>query len=198
MGTGSSRRTVSAIAAVLGAAAALAACTSSGGSTGSPAPTASVTTPVASASAPAGPTACPTRSLGVRTGASQGTAGSIYTALVFTNISTDTCTLYGYPGVSFTVSRSGTQVQVGAAASRNPVAAPEPVTLAPGTAAHATLQIVDAQNYPASLCGPTHADHLRIYPPGQTTPTYVANTSLACSKPVHMLSVSVIQPGAGL
>jgi Protein of unknown function (DUF4232) len=197
MGTGSPGRAVLIIAAGLGAAAALAACRGSTGSTAAPTPTASVTTPVASATAPAGPGACPTRSLGVKAGTSQGTAGSVYTNIVFTNISEVTCTLYGYPGVSFTANRSGSQVQVGAAASRNPIAAPELVTLAPRSVAHALLRIVDADNYPQSACGPVTADFLQIYPPGQTTPIYLGHTSPACSKPVHILSVSVVQPGAG-
>src|SRR5262245_45323085 len=50
--------------------------------------------------APPGPGPCPTRSLQVKLGVSQGTAGSVYTTIVFTNISDVTCTLYGYPGVS--------------------------------------------------------------------------------------------------
>jgi hypothetical protein len=43
---------------------------------------------------PAGPAPCPTRSLGLKAGVSQGTAGSVYTVLDFTNISNVTCTLY--------------------------------------------------------------------------------------------------------
>src|SRR5262249_18725876 len=50
--------------------------------------------------APGGPAPCPTRSLGLKPGLSQGAAGSVYQVLDFTNISNVTCTLYGYPGVS--------------------------------------------------------------------------------------------------
>src|SRR6202035_4175095 len=63
-------------------------------------PAASPAAPTSSPSSPAGPGPCPTRSLQVKLGVSQGTAGSVYTTIDFTNISGATCTLYGYPGVS--------------------------------------------------------------------------------------------------
>ncbi|MDX6390804.1 MAG: hypothetical protein QOJ73_1867, partial [Streptosporangiaceae bacterium] len=67
----------------------------------SPASTAAASpTPAATPAAAAGPAACPTRSLKAKIGISQGTAGSVYTVIDFTNIGTVTCTLYGYPGVS--------------------------------------------------------------------------------------------------
>lgn len=153
--------------------------------------------PATSSAAPAGPGPCPTRSLGTKVGISQGTPGSTYTVVDFTNISGVTCTLYGYPGVSFTASKSGSQVQVGAAATESQAPERELVTLAPRAVANALLQIVHAGTYPAYKCDPVTADYLQIYPPNQTTPTYLSYTSLTCSKPVHILTVSVVQPGSG-
>jgi hypothetical protein len=104
----------------------------------------------------------------VKTGLSQGTAGSIYQVLDFTNIANVTCTLYGYPGVSFASTGPGGG-QIGAAAQENPATPRRLVTLAPGAVANALLRIVDAGNYPPATCHPVTAHWLVIYPPNQTT-----------------------------
>src|SRR5450631_2590921 len=104
--------------------------------TASPAPSAS-TTPAATPAAAAGPAACPTRSLKAKIGISQGTAGSVYTVIDFTNIGNVTCTLYGYPGVSLA---GGTPVkQIGLAAAESKITPRTLVTLAPGAVANALL-----------------------------------------------------------
>jgi hypothetical protein len=158
-------------------------------------PAAATPSPTASAAAPAGPAPCPTRSLGAKIGVSQGTAGSTYTVIDFTNISNVTCTLYGYPGVSLA---GGTPVsQIGLAAAESHATARVLVTLTPGAVASALLQIVHAGNYPASRCGMTTASSLQIYPPNQTTPIYLSYNSPTCSKPVQILTVSVVEPGSG-
>jgi hypothetical protein len=131
----------------------------------------------------------------VKPGISQGTAGSVYVAIVFTNISSATCTLYGYPGVSLA---GGHPVkQIGKAAHENPTTPRELVTLQAGAAGNALLQIVDAGNYPASICNPVTAHYLQIYPPNQTTPVYVRFKTQACAKPVRTLTVDAMRPGAG-
>jgi hypothetical protein len=158
------------------------------------APATSAAAPPAS-QAPAGPPPCPTRSLQAKVGIGQGTAGSTYTVLDFTNISNVTCTLYGYPGVSLAGGQPVTQI--GLAASENPTPPRQLVTLAPGAVANALLRIVHAGNYPASTCGPVTATWLQIYPPNQTTPIYLKYSSLTCSKHVQILTVNVVQPGSG-
>lgn len=145
--------------------------------------------------APAGPGPCPTRSLQVKLGASQGTAGSVYTTIVFTNISNATCTLYGYPGVSLQTARP--LHQIGKPARENPATPRKLVTLQPQTTANALLRIVDAGNYPASTCGPATAHYLQVYPPNQTTPAYIKYKTQACSKPVRLMTVDVVKPGSG-
>jgi hypothetical protein len=143
----------------------------------------------------AGPPPCPTRSLGVKAGISQGTTTSTYTVIDFTNISSVTCTLYGFPGVSF---GGGMPVsQIGPAAAESHAAPRVLVTLAPGAVANALLQIVHSANYPASQCDPVKADYLAIYPPNQTTPVMLAYLSPTCAKPIQILTVSVVEPGAG-
>ena len=144
---------------------------------------------------PGPPGPCPTRYLQAKLGLAQGTAGSTYTVLDFTNIGPGTCTLYGFPGVSLA---GGTPVrQIGLAAAESHLTPRRLVTLAPGAVANALLQIVHAGNYPAAMCGPATAAYLQIYPPNQTTPAYLAYTSPCCGKPVPLLTVSVVQPGSG-
>jgi len=150
----------------------------------------------ATTTAPAGPAACPTSALQVRKGLAQGAAGSIYVAIEFVNISSVTCSLFGFPGVSFVTASSGGS-QIGLAASESSTTPRQLVILAPGTTGHALLRIVQAGNYPASRCHPVTAQWLRIYPPNQTAPAVLAYTAQTCSKPVHILSVGVVQPGSG-
>ena len=160
--------------------------------------TPATTTPAAPATtpaAPAGASSCATRSLHVRLGASQGTAGSVYTTIVFKNVSNATCTLYGYPGVSLT---TGSPVTViGKAAKENPATPRRLVTLQPQTRASALLRIVDAQNYPASECNPKNSTYLQVYPPNQTAPVRIKFKTVGCAKPVNLLTVDVVKPGSG-
>ena len=197
-------------AAALISAAAVAGCASSGTSsppaapgstaptptTASPASTGGNTPAVASPSATAtGPAACPTSSLQVKQGVSQGYAGGVYVVIDFTNTSGSTCTLYGYPGVSLV---SGPPyMQIGLAAKRTTSTPKTLVTLAPGATANALLQIVDALNYPSASCGPAKATALKVYPPNQTVPVYLPNTSNGCTKPVQILYIGAVRPGSG-
>jgi len=199
--------------AMLGAVALLAtACASSStttaagsGSSGSPSapgsasapgsPVAPATSPAASARV-AGVPACPTSALTVSLGSSQGTAGSVYETIDFTNNGTSSCTLYGYPGVS--LQGGSPAAQVGAAAARTTTTTASVVTLAPGAVANAVLQVTVAGNYPASTCSPTPTSDLLIYPPNQTVSASVAYSSTGCSSTsVILLHVGAVQAGAG-
>ncbi len=205
------RPALTAAALICAVAVAVAGCGSSGssqpgpsGSTAAASPTAPGTAPsssntpaVASPSSPAtaGPAACPTSSLQVKQGVAQGYAGGVYEVIDFTNTSGRTCTLYGYPGVSLV---SGPPyMQIGLAAKRSTSTPRKLVTLTPGATGHALLQIVDALNYPTASCGPTKATALKIYPPNQTVPVYLPNTSNACAKPVQIMYIGAVQPGSG-
>ncbi|HUX69756.1 MAG TPA: DUF4232 domain-containing protein [Cellulomonadaceae bacterium] len=201
--------------AVAGIAATLAACAaagSSGGATSSvPAPAtiatpASPTTsaPSTSASASASSPGIPPCATSALTGAVDLTAagaaaGSTFYPLDLTNTSASTCSLEGYPGVSFVTGPSGTQI--GDPARRNPVTAPTTVTLDTGQVAHATLQVAEAGNYDQTQCMPVMAHYLRIYPPGQTAALVVPFTTQACSATLPasiggQLGITVMQPGA--
>ena len=156
-------------------------------------------TPAVSTPSPAGPVSsavsCATSSLNVKQGLAQGYAGGVYEVIVFTNTSNSPCSLLGYPGVSLV---TGSHTQIGLAAKRSTTSgAVKLITLAPGASANATLQIVDALNFPSSTCGPTKAAALKVYPPNQTAPVYLANTSEACTKSVQTMNIGPVQAGSG-
>lgn len=192
-----------AAAAVLACSAALAAaCGASSAPGAAPAATATPTVSPGTASPESSPTAtaesapaCATSALKVTVAAVPGgaAAGSSYYPIRFANISGASCTLYGYPGVSFVTALGGSQI--GPAATRNPATARQLVTVAPGRIVHAELQVVDAENYPPADCGPVTAHWLKVYPPNQTAPAYVSFTAPTCSKPRQVLSVQAVQAG---
>ena len=189
------------VAAALACAALAAGCSSSSSSstsssgTSSPATTVTVTaTATSSSTSTAGAAAaCATSALKISQSAPNGYAGGVIVTLVFTNASGATCTLYGYPGVSLV---SSAQQQIGLAAKRSGTAV-KLITLAPGATASASLQIVDALNFPSTTCDPVKAAYLRVYPPNQTASVLLANTSQTCSKPVQTLTVNPVQSGSG-
>ena len=200
-------------AAALSCLAAVAGCSSSASPSAAPTVTRTVTvgpsasgasssasTNPSSPSSPAGPVtsavSCATSSLNVKQGLGQGYAGGVYEVIDFTNTSNSPCSLYGYPGVSLVTGPPYTQV--GLAAKRSTTSAQvKLITLAPGATGNALLQIVDALNYPSATCGPTKATALKVYPPNQTAPVYLPNTSTACSKPVQTMNIGPVQAGSG-
>jgi Protein of unknown function (DUF4232) len=130
-------------------------------------------------------------------GQGNGAAGSAYYPLDFTNASGSACTLFGYPGVSFVTGIGGGQI--GRAASKNPAFASESVTIPAGSVVHATLQVVNAGNFPHSACHQVTAHWLKIYPPNQTAPLYLSFTAPTCArqaKPVAILAVEAVRPGS--
>lgn len=150
----------------------------------SPPTTAASATTVARATTtvPSGPGPCLSTHLAGSLGGSQGAAGSVYYPLVLRNTGTSTCTLYGYPGVSFVAPGSGQQV--GAPADRRPGTV-QTISLAPGQSAQATLAVTDAANFPPS-CGITTVAGLRVYPPGQTAALYIPHPDRACANPTDV------------
>jgi hypothetical protein len=121
------------------------------------------------------------------------------------NTGSSTCTLYGYPGVSWVAGADGHQV--GAAAVRqsdNSGSAEKIVTLAPGALASAPMDIVDAAVFGKSQCKPVPVRGLRVYPPGEkaalflpmpTTSGGYGECSLATAH-ITTLSIGYLQAGA--
>jgi hypothetical protein len=169
------------------------------GSIGAPGagPTATVTVTASQPGTPSAgtPGPCSTAGLRVTLGSQESAAaGHLYRTLDFTNISGASCTLYGYPGISFVTGVGGQQI--GAAASRSP-AGKRLIVLAPGKTAHAQMDLVDVLNFPPSKCAASNAQWIKVYPPNQFSATYVRWTAMVCSKPTTVyLFVAPVRPGA--
>lgn len=114
--------------------------------------------------------------------------------LVLTNTGATSCTLQGWPGVSFVGGGDG--AQIGAAATQDQASAHPTVTLAPGQAAVAPLKIGQAGNYSSADCGPRTPDGFRVYPPGSKQSLFVRDTSYqACAdSAATLLSVEALVP----
>lgn len=144
---------------------------------------------------------CPASTLRVTVDKAKGSgaAGTSYVPLDFTNISSHSCDLYGFPGVSFVTGSGGSQI--GSPASRQTTFGAQAVTLASGATAHAWLGIADAGNFPAASCQPVTAHWLKVYPPDQTQALYTQFTTTVCSKKVTggstPLTILPIRPGSG-
>ena len=126
-----------------------------------------------------------------------GSAGASHIPLEFSNTGTTECALDGFPGVSG-VTDAGTQL--GSPASWNHIIEPRNVVLAPnGGTAHVLLQITDVSNYPSTICGPTKADGLLVYPPNQKAAVMVPYVFEACSKTGAIyLNVDPVNAGVGI
>jgi Protein of unknown function (DUF4232) len=126
-----------------------------------------------------------------------GTAGSTYYDLEFSNTSAAACTLYGYPGVS--AIKGGNQV--GRAANRDRSRPSTLVTLRPGGTGYVLLQVTDVGNYSPSACKAVSADSLRVYAPGSYSAINMPfqGSFQACSRrgPVY-LHVTAMLAGTGI
>jgi hypothetical protein len=108
---------------------------------------------------------CASSGLVVWAGLEEGgaTAGSVFYRIELTNLSGHTCTVSGFPKVS-AVNLSGQTI--GGAASHASGQKTKTIKLAPNHAARASLQIVQALNFPEAKCKVTWAAGLRIGVPG--------------------------------
>ncbi|WP_123655118.1 DUF4232 domain-containing protein [Curtobacterium sp. ZW137] len=161
------------------------------------APTASATAPPTSGSGSgsATPTRCAAADLaGSLEAGSGGAAGSTYVHLALRNTGSATCTLQGWPGVSFV--GGGTGTQIGAAATEDQSGPHPTVTLAAGQTAVAQLRIVSAAAFDTATCQPQTPDGFRIYPPGSKQSLFVEDAgSTACKNPdAALLSVQALVP----
>jgi hypothetical protein len=120
-----------------------------------------------------------------------GAAGSDYYHVNFTNISSHSCTLEGYPGV---LGFSLPNTPLGSAAAHDAVHPAKLFTLTSARNAAdlaasnshnsvtAILQLTDVGNYSATTCSPVTAAGLRVNPPGQTAQSLIPYPFVACSK----------------
>jgi hypothetical protein len=147
---------------------------------------------------PAGPRRCGSAELEVSLGAEEGTAGTIYRALVFANSGPRSCTIQGFPGVSFVAGDDGHQV--GRAAARDYGDKGPVITLVPGGTANAAVGFVDLGAL-GTECRPTPVRGLRVYPPHNTAAEFVPFGTTACAATASQfrhLTVRAVRPGSGL
>ncbi len=137
---------------------------------------------------------CLGRYLNVTAVPSGDSGDSLFVNLDFKNLDNHPCTLYGYPGVSFSGGRPVTQIGL---ASRENLASPRQlVTLQPGGTAWTQLQIVSAVGLPPSACRPRHARFLDVIAPNNVSALPVFYSATACAGPVPQLTVDAVRPGA--
>lgn len=114
--------------------------------------------------------------------------------LALRNTGSTTCTLQGWPGVSFVGGGNG--AQIGAAATQEKSSPHPTVTLAAGQTAVAPLKIVQAGNYSKADCSPKTPDGFRVYPPGSKQSLFIEySDQQACSSAdASLLSVQALVP----
>lgn len=140
---------------------------------------------------------CTVRDLGVSVGASEGTAGTVYRALVFTNTGGRTCTIQGFPGVSFVAGEDGHQV--GEAAQRVGEKGLA-VSMRPGGTATSPVGFVSIGVFDPETCQATPVRGLRVYPPQERKSEFVPFETTACAgeSPASQLTVRTVHAGSGL
>jgi uncharacterized protein DUF4232 len=164
---------------------------SSAGSSGSSPSAASTSSAAAS---PTGPAPCRTSGLKVTLGPGEGAAGSTFFPLMIKNVSTKPCRTGGFGGVSLVSKPNGTPI--GAPADRTQQGSVKPIVLHQGQVATATIQLTNAENFPAAKCQPKQATGFRVYPPNETHSAFVAHRSPACaSAKVHLLTLRPYRAG---
>jgi Protein of unknown function (DUF4232) len=139
---------------------------------------------------------CTTSELGVWIAANHanGAAGTIYYPLEFTNLSTHTCALEGYPGVSALASNGS---QLGDAASRFTFVKETTVKLGADQSAYAYLAYHDAVVGSCASKDVRDAYNLRVYPPGSTSAIEVPWDWPTCIQKGNLsdfLGISVVTP----
>lgn len=118
-------------------------------------PTTPVTTPTTNATHASDE--CTFAQLGMRAISGSGAGQQEFASVVFTNKSTKTCSMFGYPGISLRANGA----LLGQPATRDPSTPPMTVHLAPGAQAHADI----TDN---SSCSAPLSDVVRVYPPDST------------------------------
>jgi hypothetical protein len=120
-----------------------------------------------------------------------GAAGTVFFPLEFTNTSTRTCTLTGFPR-AWAAGRNGKQIGPPA---RHLNLRHGVVTLRPGATAHAQFGVIRA----AHVCRkPVTAASLKVRAPGQAGRTVLPFSFPACPGSKHVLVVGPVQRGVGI
>ncbi len=131
------------------------------------------------------PANCVRNQLGVRSNGSQGAAGTIYGAFVFTNRSHAACKLKGYPGIQL-FGKQGRPIHT--TVRRDLPPGPKNVRLAPGASATFRTSFSDV-----SSGGPCPTSSVaQITPPNAGASLFIPAVMFPCEGVVH---VSAVRPG---
>lgn len=98
--------------------------------------------------------------------------------LRLTNVSTHSCWVQGYDGLSFVQRRGG--MQVGSPAQRTPSPRPR-VLLAPGRSAVSEVSITTTGPFDPATCRPTNVAGFRVYPPDSRASKFVRFPTTTCA-----------------
>lgn len=115
-----------------------------------------------SPSTAATPSPCTPSGLSVHVGKPQGTAGTSYYPLIFTNTGTSSCTIFGVPGVQ-PVSGANRTALGPAATSTSMGMMPALHTLAHNASVSSAIGVVDTGNYTASTCAAQTANGIIVH-----------------------------------
>jgi hypothetical protein len=139
---------------------------------------------------------CKADDVGLSLGRADGAAGTVYRPLIITNSSGHTCTIQGFPGVSYVAGADGHQV--GPAADRDGPKG-SAYKLSKGDSVFADIGFVQVMNYDSSVCKPTSVTGLRVYLPQDTASKFVPNPGTGCAGdiPGDQLTVKSVQKGTG-
>jgi hypothetical protein len=171
----------------------------SAGTSATPTKTVTVTATPPGSPAPAppassGPLPCLTTDLRLTVGPANGTPGTIFYPLDFTNASSSACTMYGYPGVAFVSSPGGSQV--GAPAGRDSVA-PTLITVSPGATAHAMLAVSDVLIANNCRHHQVQVSWVQVYPPDQYSALSARLSRQGCAdRSLVTMHVSTVSSGS--
>ena len=139
---------------------------------------------------------CKVADLNLRLGGGDAAAGTSYRAIVFTNKGSRTCTIQGFPGVSYVTGDDSHQVGPAAYRTGSKGAV---VTLKPGDSAFADVGFVQVANFDPAVCKPTEGRGLRVCPPHDFDSLFLPNAGTGCTgtPPGNQLTVATVQPGTG-
>lgn len=169
------------------------------GSTSAPAPSRGSGTAAAPAPAGTGASAagarCATSQLSGSVADGGGSsAGATRVAIILRNTGAQSCTLQGWPGISFVGGGNGTQI--GNAATLDRSTPHQTLTLRPSGEVQAVVTVRDAGDWDSATCHPRVTDGFRVIPPGSRQALFVpASGALfeSCAAPaVHQLTTSAL------
>ncbi|WP_433541467.1 DUF4232 domain-containing protein [Streptosporangium sandarakinum] len=144
----------------------------------------------ATLSGAAAPGRCRTGALSARVGRVDAGAGQRYAPLVFTNGSTRTCWVYGFPGL-VTIDRNGDALRT---RPRRENVRPQRVTLRPGASAHFRMHWTEVPSGRETTC-PASA-RLMVIPPDETVYLTVPFSARVCDD--GRIDLTPAAPGARL